>query len=600
VNDSHSKTVGPLQYRRDIQVIRGIAVVLVVLYHLEVPGFRNGFLGVDIFFVVSGYLMQKLYDPKSGAIAFWKRRAARLVPAYFVVVLLTLAVGALMLKPDGMDRLAQQVILAAGFLSNIGFWQEESYFSSIHFSPLLHLWSLGVEFQFYFLVPVVAAIFARSQLVFALLVAGSFAACLVILAISPKTAFFMMPFRFWEFGMGMLVANWRSSSPLLPRWVFPVAVGGFFPLMFMPIEGSSQSILFGHPSIAALTACLLTSVMLSSELGDALTQSRTGRVFQTVGDFSYSLYLVHFPIIAIYSYVPFDGNNVPIDAWERIILLLLSIGAGYLLFIKVERPATSLVSWRRLAILGTATVAVGMVAAQLQLLTLDAYDRNVFYAGRDRGDYRCGKWMRIVRPTESFCTFGSDSDGKLVLLIGDSHSDAIKESFIASAGRKGLSVGMPVDNDSLTKFKTGWVVEQAKRLGAERVFIHHSRRGPSVERAAKIIDELIGAGIPVGYILPIPVSDVSVPKLVIEAREQGLPPPTLDGSSHRASLAPYSEMLASRPSVAVIDPATAVCADTCPVVDGYGHPYYFDNAHLTLTGARRLEPLFDAALSTHQ
>ena len=121
-----------LQYRKDIQILRGIAVLLVVLFHLEIGGFKSGFLGVDIFFVISGFLMALLYNPNE-KIKFFKRRALRLLPTYFSVTFLTILVAFFVTIPNEFSQLLSQSFYASIFSSNIGFWSANSYFSKIEF-----------------------------------------------------------------------------------------------------------------------------------------------------------------------------------------------------------------------------------------------------------------------------------------------------------------------------------------------------------------------------------------------------------------------------------------------------------------------------------
>jgi peptidoglycan/LPS O-acetylase OafA/YrhL len=136
-----------MQYRKDIQILRGLSVLLVVLFHLEIAGFKSGFLGVDVFFVISGYLMAVLYNPSKQK-DFFLKRAKRILPAYFAIIILTLIACIPLTVPSDYNQVATQAAFATGLSSNIGYWLENSYFDKSAFKPLLHLWSLGVEIQF--------------------------------------------------------------------------------------------------------------------------------------------------------------------------------------------------------------------------------------------------------------------------------------------------------------------------------------------------------------------------------------------------------------------------------------------------------------------
>src|SRR6476619_3575583 len=114
-----------IKYRKDVQILRGIAIVLVVLFHLDIAGFKSGFLGVDVFFVVSGYLMAMMYDPSRKA-DFFVKRAKRLLPAYFVVVIATLPAATFITTPNDYGQVSNQALFAAFFASNIGFWLDNS------------------------------------------------------------------------------------------------------------------------------------------------------------------------------------------------------------------------------------------------------------------------------------------------------------------------------------------------------------------------------------------------------------------------------------------------------------------------------------------
>ncbi len=190
-----------ITFRGDIQALRGLAVLLVVFYHLKIPGFYNGFIGVDIFFVISGYLMASIYDSKSPKMFFIKR-ARRLLPAYWATLILSLLVGFAVLAPPDFLQLKNQILMSMFFIPNFFFWAQNSYFQVTDFNPLLNLWSLGVEFQFYLLVPLLCLMFLKYKWLFNLIFFASFIAGLMVLTISPKTSFFLVPFRLWEFMFG--------------------------------------------------------------------------------------------------------------------------------------------------------------------------------------------------------------------------------------------------------------------------------------------------------------------------------------------------------------------------------------------------------------
>ena len=158
-----------LAYRADLQLLRGVSVLLVFFYHLEFPGFQNGFLGVDIFFVLSGYFMAKLAD-KLSPFEFYVRRLKRLLPAYFVVVFFSsLAVIYIALPVDANQRLDKLFYDLVG-LSNFAFWAENSYFFSNEFKPLLNFWSLAVELQFYLLAPILLPFLHKRKFILTLII----------------------------------------------------------------------------------------------------------------------------------------------------------------------------------------------------------------------------------------------------------------------------------------------------------------------------------------------------------------------------------------------------------------------------------------------
>ncbi|MXS85805.1 acyltransferase [Nitrosomonas sp. HPC101] len=187
-----------MQFRADIQILRGASVLLVVLFHLGFDLFKSGFLGVDVFFVISGFLMAVLYDHKEKS-KFFRRRAIRLLPPYFVVLFLTLILSVIYTTRNESAQVFEQVYYGSVFASNIGFWSHNSYFSDSNFNPLLHLWSLGVEIQFYLIVPLLAFFFRKNKWLLPVFLISSLALCFWVTTISPKTSFFLLHSGFGSF-----------------------------------------------------------------------------------------------------------------------------------------------------------------------------------------------------------------------------------------------------------------------------------------------------------------------------------------------------------------------------------------------------------------
>ena len=149
-----------MTFRKDIQILRAIAIIQVLFFHLNIKFFENGYLGVDIFFVISGFLMASLYKDTSYK-DFYIKRINRLLPPYYFTLIITLILAFSYIQYSEFIQTIKQVWFSLGFISNIGFWYENSYFNKDSFRPLLHLWSLSIEFQFYIAVPILAFILRK-------------------------------------------------------------------------------------------------------------------------------------------------------------------------------------------------------------------------------------------------------------------------------------------------------------------------------------------------------------------------------------------------------------------------------------------------------
>lgn len=303
-----------MQYRADIDGLRAFAVLSVVWFHAGLGGTGGGFTGVDVFYVISGYLIGGIIVDETAAgrfsyLQFYTRRAKRLFAAFFVVALATMAVGWWLLLPTDFRQAGRSLVAATTFISNVVFHRDAGYFDSASITkPLLHTWSLSVEEQFYIIFPLLmrAVLRLRRDAVPAVLVAAallSFAWSQAMMSRDPGGAFYLLPSRAWEMLLGTLVALPQARASQVPEWlqrlVTPLAVAGLCVPVFFYTERTP------FPAVGALPSCAGTAWLLW--WGGRNGQSLVGRLLGApvpvfIGKISYSLYLWHWPVIVYLTY----------------------------------------------------------------------------------------------------------------------------------------------------------------------------------------------------------------------------------------------------------------------------------------------------------
>ncbi|QWG14357.1 acyltransferase [Bradyrhizobium sediminis] len=361
-----------MKYRADIDGLRALAVVPVVLYHAGVPGFPGGFVGVDIFFVISGYLICGMIDADIrketfSLGSFYKRRALRILPALFVMFLVTSILAYVYCLPVELEDYARSLASAAGSISNIYFAGTAGYFDApAETKPLLHTWSLGVEEQFYLIVPLLMLLAwrvapKRARLLFAVAATASFAAALAISYRNTTFVFYLTPFRAWELALGALLSIGFIPAPRTSFWKTVCGAGGILLLLGAILVGSPSAPLLLMTALASVGATL---VIASSESG----VSTVGRLLSLrpvafVGLISYSLYLWHWPLIVFQrtdGLLLADSSGIV----TKLALIAASTGIAFLSWKFVETPFRSKArETSKAAVFGMATTAVASAIA---------------------------------------------------------------------------------------------------------------------------------------------------------------------------------------------------------------------------------------------
>lgn len=294
-----------MKYRSEIDGLRALAVLPVMLFHAEFAGVSGGFLGVDIFFVISGYLITRiiLEDVSRGTFSisrFYERRARRILPALFCIILMTIACAWAWMLPAQYAVFARSLIAMIFFVPNLFFWRESSYFAAdAAEQPLLHTWSLGVEEQFYLLFPLAILLlwrFGKRSTTLMLLIAAfvSFALCEYASRMMPSANFFLLPTRAWELMIGALCAFAHHEHAPRKQNLLALLGLGFIILSFITF-GEQMRLPSAYTLLPVLgTALIILYATSDSWVGHALSL----RPVVMLGLISYSAYLWHHPIFA--------------------------------------------------------------------------------------------------------------------------------------------------------------------------------------------------------------------------------------------------------------------------------------------------------------
>lgn len=423
-----------MKNRADIQVLRGIAVLLVVLFHARLNLLGAGYLGVDIFFVISGFLITAMVTSqiRRGGFSFGEfyfRRAKRLLPAAYTTFLVTALLSMWLLTSQEFRQFAQQLWGAVTFTSNIVLWRQGSYFGGeAELKPLLHTWSLAIEEQYYLVLP--AALYfipARHWLKSVLLVLlASFALCIGVMMWKPDVAFYLFPTRAWELAIGSLGVFFHRH-PQTETWARRLFWPALSLLIVLPVFPLTNK----HPGIDAWLVCWATLVVILAH-HPWMNRGRVVGALAKVGDWSYSLYLVHWPIFALASNV-WIGDFPLWVKWSGVGLSFLLAWLQYAFIENPIRHARIALSWTR-----AAAIACGSGALMLlPFLFLSSSAARHEYADIRRGNTGLSPVCAFKGSFQASAECQSTND-PTTLVWGDSYAMHLVPGIKRELGSEGL------------------------------------------------------------------------------------------------------------------------------------------------------------------
>ncbi len=638
------------EYRKEIDGLRMIAVLAVVFFHFGLPGFGGGFIGVDVFFVISGFLiggaLWKEFKQKNriSIPGFYLRRIRRLAPAYIAMCAVTLVLGWFILLPSEFREFGKGLIASLFYLSNVLFYRQTGYFdSAAEDKALLHTWSLSVEEQFYILIPVVIYLVRNSKLLitfFCLTFAFSFLGSALYTPVSHAATFFLISFRLWELMAGVLLAiygyeknlSW-TDNPMF-SW-FGLCLVIFSVVLINPSD-QFPGYLAAFPVIG--TALIITNGK-DANLVNSFLSSSISRFF---GLTSYSFYLWHWPILVLsLTYLGSFGNAVEIAG---VLLLALVLSVLSWRFVETPTRRKDLIG-DRVLLLGTLSSAILLLGAGSLIFLNDGYVAR--FPERTQKFIRASQdflqdWSRCevtstgpLRGIET-CAFGTDSDSPEIIVWGDSHVRALREGLDLAAQEAGVAgvivwnAGCPpffgirkaesaatqeedarcteINNQLREGFKTLTSVDRILLIGRWSYYAEGSGVGNDkhnkitlslpFEKGFKDTVAELSDSFEVYFLRQFPefpnYSSHDFAKKLAHGRqidEAALQTEISNWEARAKSSDSVLQELTLQERVHLIDSWPHMCSKTCRMEDG-DNVFYFDNNHLTNTGALHFRDIF--------
>jgi len=611
------------KYRPDIDGLRAVAVLLVLFHHLFPNSITGGFIGVDIFFVISGFLITtqiftELEAGKFSITEFYQRRINRIIPTLLVVSATSVIVGILTLSPADLILLSRSALSAMLGISNVFFWKEYgSYFSpNSTEAPLLHTWSLGVEEQYYVLWPLLLLglfKFGKNHVMVlvGLLLLASLAISELGARIVASASYYLLPMRFFELLLGGIAALAVFYRQL--QWLSRIKYSSLIGLILIIAAALKLDDSAIFPGIHAMVPCLGTALLLfvgtqKNPISDPVLNILTKKPLVALGLISYSLYLWHWPIIAWLNY-----KNVEVDSIVATIVIMLSLILSWITWRFVETPFrrsgilfsfSHVLGWRYvLPVLGLSTVVLltinfngfperfdGAVArmevalnAQPELLRRTCHSAPALY---------------FMQPNPNECHLGATKLHLDGLLIGDSYANHFTGMVDVMAKADSISImdytmsscppllgyKAPVNAEWCEK-RTRITFDYIKNSKPSKVIL--AANWPNSEAAGEKLEDTIGYLLNAGASVTLIIDNAYIPKAGRCPIKKLMFKTDDDCSSNLVPPKEYLDEIKSKyPSINIINPNSIICQNgKCSPT--YGDLLlYRDNGHLNDFGSR--------------
>lgn len=605
-------------HRRDIDGLRALAILPVLFFHAHVPGFSGGYVGVDIFFVISGYLITGIIardvdDGRFSLLRFYERRFRRIMPALALMILAVLGLAAWLYLPGDLEGVPKSALAATLFVSNLWFFTDTGYFAGgADVKPLLQTWSLAVEEQYYIGFPILLMLLARFGTrvragVVAAIAVTSLTLCIVMQRDTTGFAFYLLPTRAWELLAGALLAlgvvpaiqaRWLREAV---AWAGLLAIGGAVFLY-------DRNTLF--PGVAALAPVLGAMALLHCAPGTIAGRTLALPPLVGIGLISYSLYLWHWPLIVFTEY----ATDLPLSGGTQVAVIAASLAIAWLSWRFVEQPFRDSARMPPRTIFRFTGAAMALLCAlSLALLAMGPWPSRFApavlaqIAGRndispDRK--RChDTYMRGAKP----CILGAPVRPD-AMLWGDSHGVELAHVLAQDARAQGQS--LIERTTSSCPPVLGYEAKDARCAAANRAAFEAIRADPGLRRIYLAAFWANGVFDDPAFVAKL---DRTIAAIRAEGREVVLigavPPQPFDVPRHLAHLARAAMLDGAQgieraqvearmfnlralftrwqaQGVTLIDPVARLCDARVCAIERNGQPLYFDSHHLSVAGAR--------------